>query len=152
MSWIKSLHGNPAGAVMLLETADRRLLIVKASYKKHWTPPGGVIDKGESPLRAALRETKEEVGLGIDQNKVQFAGVVYSYGEDVDVYRFIFHSKITDEQVESIVLQESEIEAYALETSEQIMKAERTYDQDVVIWATEESLPVYSEVPIRGLV
>lgn len=145
IAWMKSLHGNPAGAAMILETADKKLLIVKANYKKYWTLPGGVIDKGESPLSAAIREVKEEVGLVIDPERVRFAGLVYCYNENIDIYRFIFRSTITEEQVESIALQESEIEDYVLETVEQILEADRTYSPNIITWSKEEIFPNYSE-------
>lgn len=38
------------------------------SYNRMWSLPKGKIDKGETPLEAALRETKEE--CGIDLNKI----------------------------------------------------------------------------------
>ena len=130
---------------MLLETADKRILIVKANYRHQWTLPGGVIDKGESPLYAAIREVKEEVGLHIESAKVEFAGIEYRHSEEVDLYRFNFRTTITDEQVESIVLQASEIESYALETAEQIRESKQAYSTNIIAWANESVFPSYSE-------
>jgi len=42
-----------------------KYLIMKASYGSyHWSPPKGHVDPGEDDLTTALRETKEEAGLG----------------------------------------------------------------------------------------
>ena len=49
----------PASAGALIYDADARLLILKPTYKKGWTIPGGQIDDGESPWDACRRETRE---------------------------------------------------------------------------------------------
>ena len=51
----------PASAGALIRDPDGRLLILKPTYKKGWTIPGGQIDAdGESPWEACRRETLEE--------------------------------------------------------------------------------------------
>ena len=45
---------------------DGRVLLVKAAYRWSWGMPGGLMDPGESPADAAVRETLEETGLAID--------------------------------------------------------------------------------------
>ncbi|TDH14417.1 hypothetical protein EPR50_G00042670 [Perca flavescens] len=46
-------------------------LLLQTSYgKHHWTPPKGHVDPGEDDLTTALRETKEEAGLGAEQLQV----------------------------------------------------------------------------------
>jgi 8-oxo-dGTP diphosphatase len=45
-----------------------KMLVVKRAEAPHlglWSFPGGSVEQGESPLEAAVRETKEEVGLKI---------------------------------------------------------------------------------------
>jgi 8-oxo-dGTP diphosphatase len=45
-----------------------RMLVVKRAEAPHlglWSFPGGRVEDGESPLEAAVRETKEEVGLRV---------------------------------------------------------------------------------------
>ena len=45
---------------------DGRILLVKAAYRWSWGMPGGLMDPGESPADAAVRETFEETGLEIE--------------------------------------------------------------------------------------
>ena len=46
-------------------------LLLQTSYgQNHWTPPKGHLDPGEDDMTAAMRETKEEAGLGNDQLEV----------------------------------------------------------------------------------
>lgn len=40
---------------------DGRILVVQLTNGK-WTPPGGYVDRGETPENAAIRESKEESG------------------------------------------------------------------------------------------
>ena len=51
-----------AGVVVARETADgARLLLLRAF--KSWDFPKGLVEPGEEPLAAAIRETKEETGI-----------------------------------------------------------------------------------------
>ncbi|XP_057702944.1 bis(5'-nucleosyl)-tetraphosphatase [asymmetrical] [Corythoichthys intestinalis] len=46
-------------------------LLLQTSYgHHHWTPPKGHVDPGEDDLTTALRETKEEAGLGAEDLQV----------------------------------------------------------------------------------
>ena len=49
------------GVVIL--NRDRELLLCHVTGQNHWDLPKGGIDPGETPLQAALRETREEAGL-----------------------------------------------------------------------------------------
>jgi 8-oxo-dGTP pyrophosphatase MutT (NUDIX family) len=52
------------GVVIL--NPDRELLLCHVTGQNHWDLPKGGIDPGESPLEAALRETREESGLRLE--------------------------------------------------------------------------------------
>lgn len=41
------------------------LLLIKQKDRDFWSPPSGEVEKDESPERAAVRETKEEINLHI---------------------------------------------------------------------------------------
>lgn len=54
-----------AGSVAVLENGDGHVLFVKPVYRDGWTLPGGLVDRGEDPADAAVREMREEVGASV---------------------------------------------------------------------------------------
>ena len=124
-----------SSAALVLVDAFDMVLIVKANYKEHWTFPGGIIDPGESPRQAALRETREEVGIAMMSDEVSFSMVLDRMSEYAQSYQFIFQARFPEVMREQIVLQESEIEAYAFVSREQIISKDRFYAGSVLQWA-----------------
>ncbi|MDJ0460298.1 NUDIX hydrolase [Streptomyces sp. H27-C3] len=51
-----------ASGVLLFDEADR-VLLVDPTYKPGWEFPGGVVEPGEAPARAGVREVAEEIGI-----------------------------------------------------------------------------------------
>ncbi|MGW7056444.1 NUDIX domain-containing protein [Streptomyces sp. NPDC054887] len=51
-----------AAGVLLFDEADR-VLLVDPTYKPGWEFPGGIVERGEAPARAGMREVEEEVGI-----------------------------------------------------------------------------------------
>ena len=74
--WYNALPTKRSSAALILRDNDM-VLMVKDNYKDFWTFPGGVIDAGESPFVAALRETYEEVGVTVDAVDAEFLSVSY---------------------------------------------------------------------------
>lgn len=54
-----------AGAIAVLQRDDGRFLFVKPVYRKGWSLPGGLVDRGEDPAAAVVREMGEEVGVAV---------------------------------------------------------------------------------------
>ncbi|MEV7341000.1 NUDIX domain-containing protein [Streptomyces sp. NPDC093544] len=54
-----------AAGVLLFDDQDR-VLLVDPTYKAGWEFPGGVVEPGEAPARAGIREVAEETGLQLD--------------------------------------------------------------------------------------
>ncbi|MFC0674800.1 NUDIX hydrolase [Brachybacterium hainanense] len=48
---------------IVLDASRTRLLVVRRSDTGAWTPVTGIIDPGEEPARAAVREVREEAGI-----------------------------------------------------------------------------------------
>ena len=59
-----------AAAGVLYVDGDGRPLLVEPSYKGHWDLPGGIVECGESPKAAAIREVKEELGLVVSVGRL----------------------------------------------------------------------------------
>lgn len=110
-TWYNALPGKRVSAAMVLRR-DGMVLMVKATYKDFWTFPGGVVDPGESPLVAAIRETREEVGLSIDPTAVSFlsCGYIPEKAGFLDRLHYFFEADTIPDQ--EIVLQADEIAAY----------------------------------------
>ena len=53
---------------------DKKILIIKNSYKKQFTIPCGRIKHGENLTEAAVRELNEEVGLKVYESELKFIG------------------------------------------------------------------------------
>ncbi|ATW47267.1 ATP/GTP-binding protein [Streptomyces peucetius subsp. caesius ATCC 27952] len=51
-----------AAGVLLFDSEDR-VLLVDPTYKPGWEFPGGVVESGEAPARAGMREVTEELGI-----------------------------------------------------------------------------------------
>ncbi|MBM3210351.1 NUDIX hydrolase [Candidatus Saccharibacteria bacterium] len=133
---LKSLPKRIASAALELETDDGKLLIVKAHYKAHWSLPSGVIDPGETPLEAAIREAYEEVGLTILKGDVSFSRIVNRASTSADTYQFVFRALLPAGFNESsVTLQAAEIDAWALVSRSDVLKGERDYGKVILDWA-----------------
>ena len=76
---------------ILVKDGKILLLFRKGGWKSnHWGPPGGGVDKGETPEQAAVRETFEESGLRVKSEDLELLiqrtkhdfGMVYFYITD----------------------------------------------------------------------
>ena len=52
----------------------RELLLCHVTGQRHWDLPKGVLDAGETPLAAALRELREEAGLTLPAGSLRDLG------------------------------------------------------------------------------
>ena len=106
--WIKNSKGN--------------YLIQKRSLTKEtnpgiWSITGGVVDSGELPINAAYRECKEELGIDIKPEEIQFMLSIKRPKMFVDVYLIERDIDLAD-----IVMQESEVADVKWFTTEEIIK------------------------------
>src|SRR5262249_31159555 len=54
---------------------DGKLLLVRDSYRRMWSLPGGGIGSGEAPADAAVRELREETGVVVEPGALSLAGI-----------------------------------------------------------------------------
>jgi len=137
MAYMQTLHKRVASVGLLLENTAGELLIVKAYYKHHWTIPGGVIDEGETPLQAAVRETQEEIGVQIDSKTVEFVAVVNRTGPVFDTYQFVFKAPLPEDAV--INLGQDEIDEYVFVSRQEVASKNRNYGEVIFHWASGRS-------------
>jgi 8-oxo-dGTP diphosphatase len=136
---MKSMEHRLSSVAVILENPVGQALIVKANYKSYWSFPGGVIDKGETPKEAAIREVREEVGLDISTDNLLFVAVVDRKSDDAHTYQFIFRASINTSAIPRIVLQSSELEDFALVTKDEIASDNRPYGKVIHHWVNGAS-------------
>lgn len=92
------LHFPAVGVVTL--NADGRVLLVQAAEDNMWTIPGGMVEPGELPSEAAVREMKEETGLDVELSGILgvFGGplfkIAYSNGDAVSFVSTTFQARV----------------------------------------------------------
>jgi 8-oxo-dGTP pyrophosphatase MutT (NUDIX family) len=62
-----------------------RLLMIRNSYRRKLSMPAGGLERGETPVQAALRELREEVGIESDAQALRYFGEIVDsngYAED----------------------------------------------------------------------
>ena len=134
-SWMATLERRVASAAVVVSDGEGNVLVVKASYKQYWGLPGGIIDAGETPRMAAVREVHEETGLAIDSDALRFCMVLDRKSAVGQTYQFVFEYQAAAEQLASIVIDRREIIEWALVTRQDILASGRKYGQTTVCWA-----------------
>jgi ADP-ribose pyrophosphatase YjhB (NUDIX family) len=108
-----------AGVTLFNET--RRILLVKHSGREIWTLPGGIIEPGETPADAALREVWEETGLLIELTSLfgVFGGmdtvVTYDNGDRAAYVVTVFRGNILGGKMQSDGDEVSELRFFSTE-------------------------------------
>jgi len=102
------------GSGVLFFNGKGEILVVKPNYKEGWILPGGTVDENESPLTAAVREVKEEIGLDI--SKLTLACVDYTPlvgGIKTEALQFVFTGGVLDDKhISQIKLQAEELDTF----------------------------------------
>jgi 8-oxo-dGTP diphosphatase len=106
----------PASAGAMISDPADRLLILKPTYKKGWTIPGGQVDAdGESPWDACRREMLEECGLVVERGRLACVDYLPPKPSRPGGVRFLFDCGMLPESAfDGIVLQEAEIDDFRL--------------------------------------
>lgn len=107
----------------LVKLNDKYLLIKRTSIKRgkpnslpeYWDIPGGMVEEGETPSIAAVRETKEEVNLDVTIGPIIHEDSNYDESKGTVFTRLVYQVELLDGQDESnIILQEDEHSEYKL--------------------------------------
>ncbi|HEY6737007.1 MAG TPA: NUDIX hydrolase [Candidatus Saccharimonadia bacterium] len=101
------------GVMVVYRNSEGKVLIVKPNYKPGWNLVGGFVEENESPLTTALRETQEELGLTLAENRLSLLGVHYlPPAKYPEFLRIIFAADLTADEIAAIKLQTDELEEY----------------------------------------
>jgi 8-oxo-dGTP diphosphatase len=106
----------PVSAGALIFDQAGRLLILKPTYKKGWTIPGGVMEAdGETPWEACRREVREECGVDLRRGRLAAMDFRRPRPGRAGGIRFLFDcASVSDEILGAIVVQPDEVSEYRL--------------------------------------
>lgn len=102
--------------VHTLISVDGKYLVTKRSenesiYPNYWDIPGGLVEYGELPKDAVIRETKEEVNLDIIPTKVIHEDSNLDKEKDLIFIRLVYLCELND-NIKNIKLDEEEHSEY----------------------------------------
>lgn len=101
----------PASAGAMIFDAEGHILVLKPTYKRGWTVPGGVMEAdGETPWEACRREVLEETGLEVRAGRLACVDFLRPREGRTGGIRFLFDcGRLGASEVAQIVLQSEEI-------------------------------------------
>ena len=89
-----------------------RVLLCELTYKREWDLPGGVVESGESPALAVVREIKEELGIDVGEPNLVTINWLPAWRGWDDACQFVFDCGVIESStVEKMTLQPTEIVA-----------------------------------------
>jgi 8-oxo-dGTP pyrophosphatase MutT (NUDIX family) len=116
----------------LIEFKNKILLLHRNDNKiegNKWGPPGGKVDKSDLDIKkAVIREIKEETGLSLDENNINFHKTFYLEHQEFNYLYHYFHYNISE--ISDIILSENEHKAYTWETPEDALEMSLVTDED----------------------
>jgi ADP-ribose pyrophosphatase YjhB (NUDIX family) len=125
--YIKNLPTKRMASGVIILNNRGEVLLVKPTYKNHWSIPGGVVDKDESPRDAAIREAKEEIN--IELKKCDLLCIDYMSPKDSGLstkdenIQFIFYGGVlSDEEIIRIKIPKEEIGDFKFFSKEESLK------------------------------
>lgn len=121
----------------LVKIHDKYLLIKRTEIKRgkpnsfplYWDIPGGMVEDGELPQDAVIRETKEEVNLDIEVGNIIHEDSNYDEIKKSVYTRLVYECFIKENQSENdIILQKDEHSEYRLISDLDEMENEKIVD------------------------
>lgn len=96
--WYASVRKRTIGARGLV-VKDDQILLITHTYQKGWCTIGGGVNRGESPLKAVVRELYEEAGV-ISEGTPQLFGIYHNTNEHRDDYVALY--VVTDFTIQDV--------------------------------------------------
>lgn len=120
-------------AAVFIENDGLILLLHRQKNKSQgnkWGIPGGKVDKGETPLAAAIREIHEETGYDISKQLVENLGTVYiEYNEKDHFVYHMFRTQLKDHPG-AVKIDYHEHKGFTWVTPEDALKMDLLQDED----------------------
>lgn len=89
-----------------------RVLVVEPVYKDHWDIPGGMVEPGETPTQACVREVAEELALTVAPGRLLVVDWA-PHPESGDRVLFVFDGGVLSrERIAAIRLPAAELRSY----------------------------------------
>jgi 8-oxo-dGTP pyrophosphatase MutT (NUDIX family) len=108
--YVAGLARKRMAAGVLFRDEAGRVLLVEPSYKPNWEIPGGAVEAGESPWRAAARELVEELGFDRPLGRLLVVDYVRPQDSRPEGVVFVFDGGVLSERdVAGLVLADGEI-------------------------------------------
>ena len=131
---------------MLVRDLDDRVLLCQLTYKQDWDLPGGVVEVGESPQLAVVREVEEELGLQVESLGLLLTDWLPAWGGWDDAVCLVFDGGVHDVGIEQqIVPQEREIRRAEFCTLKQVEERCADYTARRIAAALRPAGPSYTE-------
>jgi len=106
--YYRSLPRKRMASGVIVRNPKGEMLVLKTTYKDHWEIPGGVVEENESPRRAAIRETKEELGLDLPIDACLVTHYRAAQGAQDENIMFVFDGGVI-EDISALTLDGKEI-------------------------------------------
>lgn len=85
------------------------LLLVKTSYRKTYSFPGGYIETDEEPIDAAVRELTEETGINVPKQQLSYLYQFVDFCGSTRCYDTLFETKLAPEKIKELKIDNIEI-------------------------------------------
>lgn len=113
LAFVASVPRLRAAAGALLRDNEGRVLVVHPVYKDDWDIPGGIVEAGESPVSALLRELQEELGVAPPVGQLACVDWVPPEPPWDAGLMFVFNAGVlADSQIAALRLQPEELDEY----------------------------------------
>lgn len=99
-------------AIAFIKNEYGDLLIVKPNYlgTDEWSLPGGVIEEGESPIKACKRECLEELNIHVNVGALLYLEHRKASHPEGETNKFIFDCGVLSREEQNFILQPDEID------------------------------------------
>lgn len=115
INFLKNLSKKRIAVGALFFNNKGELLILRTSYKKGWTIPGGIVEIFESPKQALLREIEEEIGFKLKIIRcvaIDYRTEKYKNYNDESLQLLFLGKKLNKEDAREIKIDGKEIIEY----------------------------------------